>query len=355
MAEKEPSFAADAQSTILDRYLVSLYWAITTMSTVGYGDIVPCNEHERVFSIVSMFVACGMFGYVLGSMQRLLAKFGEERLEFDRLLIRTMRAFRFHNVGWDLQHRVRKYLEHNFDIKTKTKMDPVLLQALSPALRNEVLLSLLLPTLQQFPLFMNSSRKLLTRVCAGCVTHRAGIGDMVWEAGSFGSSMYFVVTGIAARFEAETAEQRRTEYDPGMWFGERYLFVPKVVEDVVICATFAELLEVQQATFRTNMAEFPKMVATYREYQRKLLPGDDRCIPAAPAVVKSFTDFAEEDYLHAGGGGHMLQRSNTVFATSHMSKAAFVKSLTTSGRHQPVTGAKRSPTVALRSPGSRSP
>merc|ERR1719387_2971616 len=124
MAEKEPAFAPDAQGATFDRYLVSLYWAITTMSTVGYGDIVPCNENERLFSIVSMFTACGMFGYVLGSMQRLLAKFGEERLEFDRLLIRTMREFKSHNVSWDLQHRVRKYLEHNFENKTKTKMDP---------------------------------------------------------------------------------------------------------------------------------------------------------------------------------------------------------------------------------------
>ena len=39
----------------------------------------------------------------------------------------------------------------------------------------------------------------------------------VWEAGSFTSSMYFVVTGVTALFKAETAEGLRTEYGPGMW------------------------------------------------------------------------------------------------------------------------------------------
>jgi hypothetical protein len=295
-----------------------------------------------------MFVACGMFGYVLGSMQRLLAKFGEERLEFDRLLIRTMREFKSHNVSWDLQHRVRKYLEHNFENKTKTKMDPVLLKALSPALRSEVLLSLLLPTLQQFPLFSNSSRKLVTRVCAGCVTHRAGIGDMVWEAGSFTSSMYFVVTGVTALFKAETAEGLRTEYGPGMWFGERYLFVPQVVEDVVICATFAELLEVQQRTFQKNMAEFPKMIATYREYQRKLLAGDRKCIPAAPAVVKSYTEYNDEADAWDSSQGGLLVRSNTTFELSghRVSRLEFMQGLTQKGRHQ---------TMNMRSPRPNSP
>jgi hypothetical protein len=37
-----------------DQYICSLYFAVTTMSTVGYGDIVASSTQERMFMIVAM-------------------------------------------------------------------------------------------------------------------------------------------------------------------------------------------------------------------------------------------------------------------------------------------------------------
>jgi hypothetical protein len=34
-----------------------------TMVTVGYGEITPTNNLETIVNIISMVIACGVFGY----------------------------------------------------------------------------------------------------------------------------------------------------------------------------------------------------------------------------------------------------------------------------------------------------
>ncbi len=46
-------------------YIDSIYWAVTTMITVGYGDIVPVNTSEKLFTMAVMMLACGVFAYTV--------------------------------------------------------------------------------------------------------------------------------------------------------------------------------------------------------------------------------------------------------------------------------------------------
>ena len=60
------------------RYLYSFYYSITTMVTVGYGDITPTNVVEICYSMLFMLVCCGMFCYSINRIGIILTQINEK-------------------------------------------------------------------------------------------------------------------------------------------------------------------------------------------------------------------------------------------------------------------------------------
>jgi hyperpolarization activated cyclic nucleotide-gated potassium channel 2 len=50
------------------RYINSVYWAVTTMITVGYGDLSPQTPLERLFGVFFLLVACGVFSFTMNTI-----------------------------------------------------------------------------------------------------------------------------------------------------------------------------------------------------------------------------------------------------------------------------------------------
>jgi len=47
--------------------ITSCYFALTTLSTVGYGDLFPVSSVEMVFSVIVMLLGVAFFSFIMGA------------------------------------------------------------------------------------------------------------------------------------------------------------------------------------------------------------------------------------------------------------------------------------------------
>lgn len=53
-------------------YIVSFFWALQTLTTVGFGDIEPGSPIERVVAILWMVVGVIVYSFTIGSLSSIL-------------------------------------------------------------------------------------------------------------------------------------------------------------------------------------------------------------------------------------------------------------------------------------------
>ena len=63
----------DSGNSLGDLYAITFYWTITTITTVGYGDISATNTLERWFCSAIMIVGVISFSFANGSLSLIIS------------------------------------------------------------------------------------------------------------------------------------------------------------------------------------------------------------------------------------------------------------------------------------------
>lgn len=57
----------------IDLYIQSIYFIVTTVATVGYGDVYPVTINERVFTITLMIIGVSAFTFISGALSSIIS------------------------------------------------------------------------------------------------------------------------------------------------------------------------------------------------------------------------------------------------------------------------------------------
>ena len=122
-------------------YLLATYFSITTVSTIGYGDISPelDNDTEVLFTLLVEFFGMFIFSYVVSNMANLVANLNITDKEFSEKADRYLEWMRDKETPEGLRDRVLAYINlvQESDYKN-TEKDDELMGPLSVPLQVEM-------------------------------------------------------------------------------------------------------------------------------------------------------------------------------------------------------------------------
>ncbi|CAD8204597.1 unnamed protein product [Paramecium octaurelia] len=96
----------------LTKYIHAFYFSTITTLTIGYGDIVPQTDLERIYVILMAMVICGLFGYTISSIGNILRQLTEKEQQFKQQMMHINNFLKKKNINKQLMLQVRKYFEY---------------------------------------------------------------------------------------------------------------------------------------------------------------------------------------------------------------------------------------------------
>uniref|UniRef100_A0A0E0KR37 Potassium channel n=2 Tax=Oryza punctata TaxID=4537 RepID=A0A0E0KR37_ORYPU len=177
---------------LLTRYVTSLYLAIVTMATVGYGDIHAVNTREMAFTAVYISFSILLSAYLIGNMTALIVKGSRTERFRDRMtdLIRYMNRNR---LGSGIRSQVKDHLMLQYE--SSYTRDRVVVDDIPVAVRSKMSQTLYLDMVSRVGLFRGCSDDFLSQIVVKLHEEFFLPGEVILEQGTVVDQIYIVAHG----------------------------------------------------------------------------------------------------------------------------------------------------------------
>ncbi|KAE8682883.1 Potassium channel AKT1 [Hibiscus syriacus] len=188
------------------QYVTSMYWSITTLTTVGYGDLHPVNTREMVFDIFYMLFNLGMTAYLIGNMTNLVVH-GTSRTRRFRDTIQAASSFAQRNqLPPRLQDQMLAHLCLKFRTDSEGLQQQETLDSLPKAIRSSISHYLFYSLMDKVYLFRGVSNDLLFQLVSEMKAEYFPPKEDVILQNEAPTDFYILVTGAVVVGEAKTGD-----------------------------------------------------------------------------------------------------------------------------------------------------
>ncbi|EAR98200.3 cyclic nucleotide-binding domain protein (macronuclear) [Tetrahymena thermophila SB210] len=189
----------------IQKYIYCMYWSITTMTTVGYGDITATNYVEALFIAISMIIFSCVFAYSINNIGFILQEIQKSTKQLNDNITTIQRYLNRKNVNLSLKSRVRHYLsflvEEQRDRNQQAENE--ILKLLSNKLRDEITVEVNSRIIKNYSLFSsNFSTQTLRKLPFIMQEVLISPNEIIFEQEDYeDQSIYFIENGLVEIYQ----------------------------------------------------------------------------------------------------------------------------------------------------------
>uniref|UniRef100_A0ABM5EYR6 Voltage-gated inwardly rectifying potassium channel KCNH7 isoform X4 n=1 Tax=Pogona vitticeps TaxID=103695 RepID=A0ABM5EYR6_9SAUR len=180
--------------SIKDKYVTALYFTFSSLTSVGFGNVSPNTNSEKIFSICVMLIGSLMYASIFGNVSAIIQRLYSGTARYHMQMLRVKEFIRFHQIPNPLRQRLEEYFQHAWTYTNGIDMNMVL-KGFPECLQADICLHLNQTLLQNCKAFQGASKGCLRALAMKFKTTHAPPGDTLVHCGDVLTALYFLSRG----------------------------------------------------------------------------------------------------------------------------------------------------------------
>ncbi|XP_029612515.1 potassium voltage-gated channel subfamily H member 7 isoform X3 [Salmo trutta] len=181
--------------SIKDKYVTALYFTFSSLTSVGFGNVSPNTNSEKIFSICVMLIGSLMYASIFGNVSAIIQRLYSGTARYHLQMLRVKEFIRFHQIPNPLRQRLEEYFQHAWNYTNGIDMNMEVLKGFPECLQADICLHLNASLLQGCKAFQGATKGCLRALAMRFKTTHSPPGDTLVHCGDVLTVLYFLSRG----------------------------------------------------------------------------------------------------------------------------------------------------------------
>lgn len=248
------------KETSLDLYLISFYWAFSTICTVGFGDITPVTVSEKIFNICWICMGVAFYSYTIGTLSNILNSSNSTKSVISSRFAFLNQFSKEKKINRKLLEQITHNLEYleESDQYSDNADSTTFLKDISLDLTYKIAKYIHTDLVEKVILFYNKDINFIAQIIPFIFPRKFKSGEIIYKKNDYPSFIYFLLSGRVGFFN--NSNKLFKTYVEGSYFGEIELFKSCLRQSQVKALTDIKMLLLPRENFLSKIESFPEIL-----------------------------------------------------------------------------------------------